>query len=109
MQKALLYLDASFKGYPMTEVLSSSPSALVFRSQSLSAPEQVVVVKILTGFRLETQQQGDAFLKRCALFQQLRHPHLLSLIDAGIEEHVPYTINAYVGGRPLSRRLSDWE
>ncbi len=44
-----------------------------------------------------------AFLTEAAAAGKLKHPHIVALYDAGIEEHLNYLIMEYVHGTPLNR------
>ena len=55
--------------------------------------------------RLQPQNEREAFLQGAQSLCQLKHPHLLSVIDAGFRHGWPYVIMEYATGGSLRQRL----
>ncbi|MEZ6185152.1 MAG: serine/threonine-protein kinase [Planctomycetota bacterium] len=47
------------------------------------------------------------FMREGRLLAQLRHPHLVSLLDVGVHEGTPYLVMELVRGRDLQHRLRE--
>jgi len=76
-------------------------------AQSTQPPWQMAVIKIhmKRRLRLQPQNEREAFLQGTQSLCQLKHPHLLSLIDAGFRDGWPYVIMEHASGGSLRQRL----
>jgi serine/threonine protein kinase len=55
---------------------------------------------------LESEEARARFIEEARLLEQLRHPHILPLVDAGIDvDGSPYLVTAYASGGSLRERL----
>jgi serine/threonine protein kinase len=55
---------------------------------------------------LDSEEARLQFIEEARLLEQLQHPHILPLIDAGIDENdCPYLVTAYAAGGSLRARL----
>ena len=65
-----------------------------------------VAIKLLR-IELASEDQYNRFLQEARLLDELRHPHILSIIEAGVdmENGLPYLITEYASGSSLSSRL----
>jgi tRNA A-37 threonylcarbamoyl transferase component Bud32 len=61
------------------------------------------VMKQLPDDAKAARQQQRFFLNEAALAGKLRHPHIVSILDAGVHEDVRYLVMELVKGEPLSR------
>jgi serine/threonine protein kinase len=60
-------------------------------------PERRVAIKLLHAF-LSTQEVRDQFLQEARFLEQLKHPHILPLIDVGVSVNLPYQVTEYASG-----------
>ena len=67
----------------------------------------MVVIKVYMKRRLRLQpyNEREAFLQGAQSLYQLKHPHLLSVIDVGFRDGWPYVIMEHAIGGSLRQRL----
>src|SRR2546429_2486158 len=96
-----------FGVYQTISRLAANGYNQVHLAQSTLPPRQMVVIKIYMKrrLRLQPQNEREAFLQGAQSLCQLKHPHLLSVIDAGFRHGRPYVIMEYATGGSLRQRL----
>ena len=105
MEKQHQYSGKMLGDYQLMDELASSASGKLFLASSSSFLEHKVVVKLLLATPIHTQQEQEQFLQEARFFQQLRHPHILPILDVGIDETIPYLVTAYAPHGSLHSRL----
>src|SRR5262249_10660962 len=66
--------------------------------------KRTVAVKILHS-HLATQQKRESFFQEAELLEMLKHPHILPILDVGIQDGFPYLVTEYCPKGSLYRRL----
>jgi len=105
MEKRHHYSGKTLGNYHLIDELADGPTGKLFLARSSSSPEQSVVVKLLLSTPTSTQQEQERFLQEARALQQLRHPHIQPILDAGIDENIPYIVSAYAPHGSLYSRL----
>lgn len=105
MEKQHHYSDKTLGTYHLMDEFAHSASGKLFLAKSSSSPEHSVVVKLLLSTPIQTQQQREQFLQEAYSLQQLHHPYILPILDAGIEESTPYIVTEYMPHDSLYSRL----
>ena len=108
--------------YAVTGLLGHGSMGFVYRAVDQNLKSDVVI-KVPAEDRLENPGFLERFHRESSFLVRLRHPHIISILDAGQVEDVPYFVMQYVGGgsledrqrqqdgmrRPMSRRsLAQW-
>jgi len=96
-----------FGVYQTISRLAANRYNRIHLAQSTQPPWQMAVIKIYMKrrLRLQPQNEREAFLQGTQSLCQLKHPHLLSLIDAGFRDGWPYVIMEHASGGSLRQRL----
>src|SRR6266436_1458222 len=96
-----------FGVYQTVSQLAAKGYNQVHLAQSTEPPWQMVVIKIYMKRRLRLQphNEREAFLEGAQSLCQLKHPHLLPVIDAGFRDGRPYVIMEYAASGSLRQRL----
>ena len=81
--------------YRLTVTLKTSPTHMLFLAEKETEPEQTFLVKRRTDLALETSEQQQEFLLRAKHLKEFRHPFILPVIDAGLDETFPYIITIF--------------
>ncbi|HEU5227753.1 MAG TPA: serine/threonine-protein kinase [Ktedonobacteraceae bacterium] len=105
MEKQNKYIGKTLGSYRLTDELGSNTCSMLFLATSSSSSEQSVVVKLWHTVSIHTQQDEDTFLQEARLLQQLRHPNILPVLDAGVEQSIPYIVIAYAPNHSLHSHL----
>ena len=69
--------------------------------------ERTVVIKVLHGHLVETDNFVARFQREARAIGRLQHPHIVRIIDVGVERDVYYTVMDYVQGGTLGDYLKD--
>lgn len=64
-----------------------------------------VVLKVPTLARLEQPEFRERFLRESRFLVRLTHPRIITILDVGEHEGVPYFVMQYVGGGSLESRI----
>jgi tetratricopeptide (TPR) repeat protein len=69
--------------------------------------EGLVALKTLPARLLGSERSAERFRREVAAVTSLRHPSIVSVIDAGEEDGTPFLAMEYVEGRTLAQALED--
>jgi len=89
--------------YRVQRVLGSGGMATVYLADD-EVSGRAVAVKVLRP-ELAGAVMTDRFLREIAVVKQLQHPNVLSLLDAGEADGLPYYVMPWVDGESLRHRL----
>src|SRR5438270_8595329 len=64
----------------------------------------IVAVKVLHAY-LASQEERDQFIQEALLLKKLKHPYILSVIDAGMHKHSLYLILEFARNGSLKDRI----
>lgn len=67
--------------------------------------ETDVVLKVPTLARLENAEFRERFLRESRYLVKLTHPRIVTILDVGEHEGVPYFVMQYIGGGSLETRI----
>jgi serine/threonine protein kinase/outer membrane biosynthesis protein TonB len=69
------------------------------------APHKKVVLKIFQQPPLITQDERTKFFQEAQKLSCIKHPHIASVLETGIEKQSPYVVSEYIIGDSLRTRL----
>lgn len=93
--------------YRLIAELASGSFATVYLAQPTLRSLRFVAIKCLHAAHLDAAQKRERFLQEAQVLGMLTHPHILPLIDVGIDEGTPYIVTAYAPLGSLKDRLED--
>lgn len=93
-----------FGGYEVLRQIGRSGGAFVYRARQVSV-DRLVTLTILPRQEAEKPAYRQRFERQVAAASKLRHPNVLSAIDAGSIAGHQYIVSEHVGGRRLSEAL----
>jgi tetratricopeptide (TPR) repeat protein len=71
--------------------------------------QRFVAVKVLLVSLAGNNQESDRFLREAQTMATLKHPHIVSCLDFGIQQNIPYLIMDYAPGGTLRDRHPEGE
>src|SRR6266567_8538718 len=98
------HIGQQIGNYRLVEQLDCGSFGCVYRAEHLILKTRTVAIKILHA-HLATQQKREGFFQEAALLEMLKHPHILPLLDVGIQDGFPYLVTEYCPEGSLHRRL----
>src|SRR6266545_763804 len=104
--RAELQQGATLGPYRLDAVLGQGTMGVVYRA--VREPDgEVVALKVLKAALGEDETYRRRFEHEARAAQEVRHRHLVPVLDAGEAEGRAYLVVAYVSGRSLADRLRD--
>jgi serine/threonine protein kinase len=94
-----------FHDYGIMKQLGDKPLRQVYMAYPLAEPERKVVLKVFDAACLNRDYEYETFLERKEFIKQIRHDHLVSIIDMGIEDEQLYVVTSYISEDSLLHRL----
>jgi serine/threonine protein kinase len=91
--------------YRLVEEVARGSFGSVFRGVHTVLASRVVAVKVMH-VHLQSQQERDSFVREARILEMLNHPHILQIIDVGLQGKAPYLITAFASGGSLRQRLN---
>src|SRR6266700_8386270 len=101
---ARAFIGKLIGSYRIVAVMSSSPFHHVYRGEQPFPPGHPVAIKLWHTLHLSPHKQLH-FLQEARLLKMLKHPHLLPILEMGIDEDMPYLITAYAPTGSLRDRI----
>src|SRR5260370_12142507 len=98
------HIGQQIGNYRLVEQLDCGSFGCVYRAEHLMLKPRTVAIKILHA-HLATQQKREGFFQEAELLEMLKHPHILPILDVGIQEGFPYLVTEYCPEGSLHRRL----
>ena len=92
--------------YEVGQCLGSGTCGVVYKGYDPVIYREVAIKLSLNDSEGDSKKfpaSQRAFLTEAAAAGKLKHPHIVALYDAGIEEHLNYLIMEYARGTPLSK------
>src|SRR5215475_8904522 len=98
-------MPEKFHQYNITETLSKKYSHATYLASPTSEPERQVVLTVFASSLFRFLHERENLLQRVQRIKQLQHPHLVPILDMGIEEEQPFVVREYLPDVSLRSRL----
>ena len=92
--------------YQLLERLARGGMAEIYKALQPGV-ERTVVIKVLHGHLVEADNFVARFQREARAIGRLQHPHIVRIIDVGVEKDIYYTVMDYVQGGTLGDYLKD--
>jgi serine/threonine protein kinase len=100
------YIGRRLGNYHIVAGIASGSYGCICMAQHQFLP-RTVAIKFLHPHHLHLQHELEQFFAEAEYLEQLRHPCILPIYDAGIAHNNPYIITEFAPGGSLRDRLSD--
>jgi serine/threonine protein kinase len=106
MEKKSAYIGKEIGNYRIVREIGGGGFGNIYLAEHVLIQNRVVVIKILRGVYLSSEEERKGFIQEAQILENLKeHPHILSILDLGIEEGVPYLITTYAEQGSLRDRF----
>lgn len=94
--------------YRLLQIIGHGGFGRVYKGRHIRLENRFVAVKLFMG-NVDSEQDRERFLHEARILDQIRHPHILPVLDCGIHQDsgLPYIITEFAGGGSLAGRLQD--
>jgi serine/threonine protein kinase len=90
--------------YVLLEKIGSGAMATVYKARRADTG-QVVAIKVMSQRVAANANLATRFARECKVARTLEHPHIVRVLDFGLEGSRAYLVMEYVDGESLARRL----
>jgi serine/threonine protein kinase len=94
----------TISNYRLGEELAEGAFGQVYRAEHMYLTNRIAAIKFLHTL-VSTEKERDHFRREAHRLELLKHPHILPIIDFGIQEGTPYWITEFASGGSLRDRL----
>jgi len=104
-------MPEKFHKYDLTETLSKKYSHTTYLASPTNPqrghgePERQVVLTVFASSLFRFPHERESLLQKAQRIKQLRHPHLIPILDMGIEEEQPFIVRKYLPNSSLRSHL----
>lgn len=98
-------VDKELGEYHLLAHISKNTTNRVYLAHPRVLTQRKVTVKVYQSYRLSNWREVSAFLQKVAQLKRLNHASLLPVLDAGVEQDMPYVVSAYAPNGSLRERL----
>ena len=81
--------------YQVISDLGGGAFGRVYKAQHRYFANRIVAIKLMRAVPLHSGQERDRFLQEAQFLDVLKHPHILTIIDVGFHEDIPYLVTTY--------------
>ena len=99
------WIGTQVGNYRIVEIINSGNFGSVYKGKHLHFEHDPVVAIKLPRATLHTEAECNEFIQEAQLQRQLRHPHILPILDAGFQDGISYLVTMYAVGGSLRDRL----
>ncbi|GCE06702.1 serine/threonine-protein kinase [Dictyobacter aurantiacus] len=100
-----IHIGQKIGDYRIVDEIARGAYAYVYKAVHSFLSQRPVALKILHTTFVDPGAEHDILHQEAQILQQLRHPHILSMIDFGTHEGAPYIVKEYAPGGSLRERL----
>jgi len=98
-------MQKRFNQYYLTERIGSKPLRSVYLAHHVKDVSHKALLKIFDAICLALGQESERFLHQVEWIKQLRHAHVVPILDLGVEQGQPYVVSPYLSSGSLRRHL----
>jgi len=105
MANSQSFIGKQIGSYRIEAEINSGSFGSVYKGKHIVFDDDpVVAIKILHN-HLNSQEEQRQFFREAQLLKKLKHPFILPILDAGIQDGVVYFVTEYAAGGSLHERI----
>lgn len=91
--------------YRVTKLIANGSFGHVYLAEHVILTTRVVAIKLFYLKPLGSDEERASFMQEAQLLEQLKHPRILTILDAGIHDDVPYLVTEFAPKGSLQDRI----
>src|SRR5437763_13020058 len=91
-----LSIQEKFGQYDRIEELAKKYSHSTYLASVTNEPEHQVILTMFTSSLFSSPRERENWLRQAQRVSRLQHPHVVSILDMGIEEEQPFVVREYL-------------
>lgn len=91
--------------YHITKTLAKKYSHVTYLASPTDEPEHQVILNLFASSLFRFPSEREKLLSKAQCLKKLHHPHLVPLLDMGIEQDQPFVVREYLPNGSLHNRL----
>lgn len=92
--------------YRIEAVIETTSMGVVFRATDVTSPQRVAI-KFIRRIEEHYHHQVKRFILEARALARLKHPNIVSLYDAGVEDGCHYIVTEYIEGKSFDQIIPD--
>ncbi|HEY4032773.1 MAG TPA: serine/threonine-protein kinase, partial [Ktedonobacteraceae bacterium] len=89
-------MQRQFHQYNLHATLAKKYSHTTYLASPINAPERQVILTMFVSSLLRNPHEQKSFLRKARHIKELQHPHLMPILDIGVEEEQPFIVREYL-------------
>jgi len=98
-------MQEKFHQYDLTRELAKKHSHATYLASPTDEPEHQVVLTVFSASLFHFPHERENLLQKAQRIKQLQHPHLLPILDIGVEDEQPFVVREYLPNGSLRSHL----
>lgn len=101
------YIGRIFNGYQIKSRIACGSFGCVYLAQHILLLRYAAIKLMHTAY-LHSSREQKRFLQEARFLEVLKHPHILDIYDAGVDNGLPFLVTEYAAGGSLRDLLKRW-
>ncbi len=98
-------MEARWSQYDLTAQLAKKYSHVSYLASPSTEPERQVLLTVYASSLFRFPHERENWLKKVQSIKDCQHPHLVPIVDMGIEEGHPFVVREYLPSKSLRSHL----
>ena len=99
------FIGTEIGSYRIIAEINSGAYGAVYQGKHVIFDEEpIVAIKLLHAY-LSSAEAREQFIQEARLLKKLKHPYILPILNAGIQDGMPYLVTEYTSGGSLRDSL----
>ena len=99
------FIGTEIGSYRIIAEIDSGAFGAVYQGKHVIFDDEPIVAIKLLHAHLSSAEACEQFIQEARLLKKLKHPYILPILNAGIQDGMPYLVTEYTSGGSLSDRL----
>src|SRR5438876_4017479 len=99
------FIGTEIGSYRIIAEINSGAYGAVYQGKHVIFDDEPIVAIKLLHAHLSSAEACEQFIQEARLLKKLKHPYILPILNAGIQDSIPYLVTEYTSGGSLHDSL----